>query len=71
MLEATKESSDANWKAAGDANKGGTKAQIYLAETNLKYWTDVSKSTLNYVKKNFPPEERDKALAFILWNLYD
>ena len=72
VLEATKESGEANAAAAEASRKNGSlKTEIKLAETNQKYWENVSKSTLDYVKKNFPPEERDKALAFILWNLYD
>lgn len=72
VLESTKKESDANWEAAGEYNKKKNAAEtIKSSEANLKYWTKVSQSTLDYVKKNFPAEERDRAIAFVLWNLYD
>ena len=82
VVNSTKKTSDANWEAAHIANKetpygkkpktpSGHSSSVKSAEANLKYWENVSKSTMDYVIKNFKPEERDSALAFIIWNLYD
>ena len=79
VIKVTKEDKDKLLESAHDYLKYSGKRQtpmsysafVKISEANLKYWKNISQSTFDYVEKNFKPEERDSAMAFIIWNFFD